>query len=161
MDERMDGRTDGQTENLPILQDFVPYWGRCPACPHENQEESRAGQGNGWCLWATLTVLWWLAIRLMIRTYDMVQGSNEFEFPPPSHPLCDLHRYSRVCHSHYFGQGGLCNNCHVWDNNLYWAICRLNLYNNEISSRKWSKTVNSVDTTYLGSLSHTTFCTDP
>ena len=34
------------TENLPILQDFVPYQGRCPACPHENQGESRAGQGN-------------------------------------------------------------------------------------------------------------------
>ena len=31
----MDGQTDGQmeeqTENLPILQDFVPYWGRYPA----------------------------------------------------------------------------------------------------------------------------------
>ena len=26
-----DGRMDGRTENLPILQDFVPYWGRCPA----------------------------------------------------------------------------------------------------------------------------------
>ena len=26
-----DGRTDERTENLPILQDFVPYWGRCPA----------------------------------------------------------------------------------------------------------------------------------
>ena len=22
-------RMDGRTENLPILQDFVPYWGRC------------------------------------------------------------------------------------------------------------------------------------
>ena len=39
-------RGDEQTENLPILQDFVPYWGRCPASPHENQGESRAGQGN-------------------------------------------------------------------------------------------------------------------
>ena len=29
--------TDGRTENLPILQDFVPYRGRCPACHHENQ----------------------------------------------------------------------------------------------------------------------------
>ena len=38
--------TDERTENLPILQDFVPYRGRCPACPHENQGESRAGQGN-------------------------------------------------------------------------------------------------------------------
>ena len=26
----MDGRTDGRMENLPILQDFVPYRGRCP-----------------------------------------------------------------------------------------------------------------------------------
>ena len=24
------GRTNGWTENLPILQDFVPYRGRCP-----------------------------------------------------------------------------------------------------------------------------------
>ena len=39
-------RTDKRTENLPILQDFVPYRGRCPASPHENQGESRAGQGN-------------------------------------------------------------------------------------------------------------------
>ena len=27
----MDVRTDGRTEILPILQDFVPYRGRCPA----------------------------------------------------------------------------------------------------------------------------------
>merc|ERR1739837_37277 len=26
-----DGRTYGRTENLPILQDFVPYRGHCPA----------------------------------------------------------------------------------------------------------------------------------
>ena len=26
-----DGLTDGRMENLPILQDFVPYRGRCPA----------------------------------------------------------------------------------------------------------------------------------
>ena len=26
----MDGRMNGQTENLPILQDFVPYRGSCP-----------------------------------------------------------------------------------------------------------------------------------
>ena len=41
-----DGQTKKRTENLPILQDFVPYRGRCPAFPHENQGESRAGQGN-------------------------------------------------------------------------------------------------------------------
>ena len=27
---RTDGRTNERTENLPILQDFVPYRGRCP-----------------------------------------------------------------------------------------------------------------------------------
>ena len=27
----MDERKDERTENLPILQDFVPYRGRCPA----------------------------------------------------------------------------------------------------------------------------------
>ena len=26
-----DGQMDGRTENLPILQDFVPYRGHCPA----------------------------------------------------------------------------------------------------------------------------------
>ena len=31
MDRWMDGRMDGRMENLPILQDFVPYRGRCPA----------------------------------------------------------------------------------------------------------------------------------
>ena len=38
--------TNRLTENVPILQDFVPYQGGCPASPHENQGESRAGQGN-------------------------------------------------------------------------------------------------------------------
>ena len=31
MDGRTDGWMDGQTENLPILKDFVPYRGPCPA----------------------------------------------------------------------------------------------------------------------------------
>ena len=29
MDGQIDGQTDRQTENLPILQEFVPYWGHC------------------------------------------------------------------------------------------------------------------------------------
>ena len=29
-DGHTDGHTNGRTENLPILQDFVPYRGRCP-----------------------------------------------------------------------------------------------------------------------------------
>ena len=28
--EWTEGQTDGRMENLPILQDFVPYWGYCP-----------------------------------------------------------------------------------------------------------------------------------
>ena len=27
----MEGRSDERTENLPILQDLIPYRGRCPA----------------------------------------------------------------------------------------------------------------------------------
>ena len=34
MDGQMDGRTDRLMENLPILQDFAPYRGRCPATAH-------------------------------------------------------------------------------------------------------------------------------
>ena len=45
-DRQTDKQTNGQTENLPILQDFVPYWGRCPDSPHENKGEIRVGQGN-------------------------------------------------------------------------------------------------------------------
>ena len=42
--ERTDGWTDKRMENLPILQDFVPYWGHCPVSPHENHGASRAGR---------------------------------------------------------------------------------------------------------------------
>ena len=42
----MDKQMYERMEILPILQDFDPYWGRCPASPHENQGESIAGQGN-------------------------------------------------------------------------------------------------------------------
>ena len=38
-------RTYRNTENPPIRQDFVPYRGRCPASPSENQG-SRAELGN-------------------------------------------------------------------------------------------------------------------
>ena len=44
----MDGRTDiqkyGRTENIPILQDFVPYWGRCPKAKLELLD----GQSKWW-----------------------------------------------------------------------------------------------------------------
>ena len=35
--EERNGCTDGRTENLPILQDFVPNRGRCPASTKETQ----------------------------------------------------------------------------------------------------------------------------
>ena len=34
---RGDGRTNKRTENLPIIQDFIPYRGRCPASPPKKQ----------------------------------------------------------------------------------------------------------------------------
>ena len=46
MDGWMDGQTNGRIENLPILQDFVPYWGRCPATP-QLQLENRVKRGMG------------------------------------------------------------------------------------------------------------------
>ena len=33
-------------ENLPILQDFVPYWGRCPASPMKTREKVEQGKGT-------------------------------------------------------------------------------------------------------------------
>ena len=40
-----DGRTDVLKENLPILQDFVPYWGRCPASM-KTKEKVEQGKGT-------------------------------------------------------------------------------------------------------------------
>ena len=37
---------DKQTENLPILQDFVPYRGCCPASLHENRGNIEQGIGT-------------------------------------------------------------------------------------------------------------------
>ena len=42
----MDGQMYGQTENLPILQDFVPYRGRCPASPMKAKEKVERGKGT-------------------------------------------------------------------------------------------------------------------
>ena len=50
MDGQTDGKTDRQTdgtENLPILQDFVPYPGRCPASPQKDQRKTKVKQGKG------------------------------------------------------------------------------------------------------------------
>ena len=43
---RMDERTNGRTENLLILQDFVPYRGRCPASPMKTKEKVEQGKGT-------------------------------------------------------------------------------------------------------------------
>ena len=45
-DGQMDGRTDGRMEFLPILQDFVPCWGCCPATLLRLHNIKEAGQGN-------------------------------------------------------------------------------------------------------------------
>ena len=41
-----DGLEDGQTEFLPILQDFVPCWGRCPATLCNFTTSKRKGKGT-------------------------------------------------------------------------------------------------------------------
>ena len=70
--ERTDGRTDGQTdgrmdvrtENLPILQDFVPYRGRCPASQRKiyaNKEKQGKGIADHLMPlgdWLGLALLW-------------------------------------------------------------------------------------------------------
>ena len=42
----MDGWTDGRMENLPILQDFIPYRGRCPATA-QLRPENYVKRGKG------------------------------------------------------------------------------------------------------------------
>ena len=42
----MDGRTDGRTEFLPILQDFVPCRGRCPATLLDFTTSKKQGKGT-------------------------------------------------------------------------------------------------------------------
>ena len=41
-----DGRTNERTENLPILQDLVPYRGRCPASPMKTKEKVEQSKGT-------------------------------------------------------------------------------------------------------------------
>ena len=40
------GWTDGQTENLSILQDFIPYRDRCPASPMKTKLKVEQGKGT-------------------------------------------------------------------------------------------------------------------
>ena len=42
----MDGWTDRQMKNLLILQDLVPYQGRCPASPIKTKEKVEQGKGT-------------------------------------------------------------------------------------------------------------------
>ena len=39
-------RTYGRTENLPILQDFAPYRGCCPASPMKTKDKVEQGKGT-------------------------------------------------------------------------------------------------------------------
>ena len=49
---RTNGRTDERTENLPILQDFVPYRDRCP-------KRTQLNLNRQLLLW-DVVLLWWL-----------------------------------------------------------------------------------------------------
>ena len=41
-----EGRTYKCMENLPILKDFVLYWGRSPASPMKTKEKLEQGKGT-------------------------------------------------------------------------------------------------------------------
>ena len=43
---RADGQADGWTEFLPILQDFVPCWGCCPATFCDFVTSKKQGKGT-------------------------------------------------------------------------------------------------------------------
>ena len=59
------GRTDGRTENLPILQDFVPYRGRCPATA-QLQPKNCIKQGKGTAD-HMMPLGDWLGLRALLR----------------------------------------------------------------------------------------------
>ena len=42
----MDRQMYERMENLPILQDFVPYWGRCPASQRKFWANKEQGKGT-------------------------------------------------------------------------------------------------------------------
>ena len=46
MDRQTNGWKDGWMENLPILQDFVTYWGRHPAIPQLQSKNSIKGTSD-------------------------------------------------------------------------------------------------------------------
>ena len=46
MDVWMDARMDGSMEFLPILQDLVPYQGRCPATFRDFTTSKKQGKGT-------------------------------------------------------------------------------------------------------------------
>ena len=46
MDGRMDSQMEGRMEFLPILQDFVPCWGRCPATLCNFTPSKKQGKGT-------------------------------------------------------------------------------------------------------------------
>ena len=55
-DGQTNGRTDGWTEFLPILQDFVPYRGRCQAQGGQIQALEGQIQALVWPLWRVLVI---------------------------------------------------------------------------------------------------------
>ena len=83
----MDGRTDVRTENLPILQDFVPYRGRCPASQRKiyaNKEKQGKGIADH-----LMPLGDWFSWWAVIKTETLIQYSHAFTvrqricFPQP------------------------------------------------------------------------------
>ena len=68
-------------ENLPILQDFVPYWGRCPASPMKIKEKVEQGKGTA----DHLMPLGYLFYCFFMEIYSPTPGGHSD--PPSRTPL--------------------------------------------------------------------------
>ena len=103
MDERMDGRT----EFLPILQDFVPCWGRCPATFLRLHNIKEAGQGNRWRLVVLSVFLssfcpFWAAAPSgdkVLLNVEKFRPSVHLSVPPSIHPSIHLSVCLSICPS--------------------------------------------------------------
>ena len=86
---------DGRTENLPILQDFVPYRGRCPASikiAKERNQEKTVGQGKGTADHLMPLGDWFLYFFLKVGLY----GSKNLHISSVIHEANGIVRMNKV-----------------------------------------------------------------
>ena len=82
----MDKQTNEWMENLPILQDFAPYWCRCPASPMKTKEKVEQGKG-------TADHLMHLGY-LFFHVYKPIETPPPLPPPPPPQPAISYLKFS-------------------------------------------------------------------